>query len=139
MIFDPNFINEYNGVGVDVDGYYGPQCMDLMHLYIADCLGLPTMLFSADTAYNAFVNANDPRFDKIINNYNDPNQIPSKGDIMFWKPNIKGITGSAGHVAIFKDGKLGENKFTSLDQNFPTGSVTHLQSHTYDGVAGWLH
>lgn len=131
------FINEFNGIGVDEDGYYGAQCMDLMHLYLYQ-IGFPLGLFAAGTAYQAFTNANDPRFEKIMNDPSDPNQIPLPGDIMFWKPNVVGVTGSAGHVAILYKAQQGINKFTSFDQNYPTGSVSHLQDHSYSGVAGWL-
>lgn len=131
------FINEFNGIGVDEDGYFGAQCMDLMHLYLYQ-QGFPLGLFAADTAYQAFAYANDPRFEKIMNDPNDPNQVPLPGDIMFWFPNVKGVTGSAGHVGILYKAQQGVNKFTSFDQNYPTGSVSHLQDHSYAGVAGWL-
>ena len=129
MTFD-EFIKKYDGKEVDTDGYYGGQCMDLMHQYIVDVLNLPLSLFAAPTAYQAYQNANDPHFDKIANS---PTGVPEKGDIVFWNTGI----GSAGHVAIFISGDA--NNFTSFDQNFPTGSFCHKQTHTYKSVAGWLH
>lgn len=129
MTFD-EFVAKYNGQEVDTDGAYGGQCMDLMHQYIVDCLGYDLALFAAPTAYEAFKNANDSRFDKILNT---PDGVPQKGDIIFWNTGI----GSAGHVAIFIEGDT--NRFTSFDQNWPTGSFCHVQEHTYKSVAGWLH
>lgn len=137
MISFQQFRDKYNGKGVDWDGYFGDQCMDLMHYYIVEVLGLSGNILAAPTAYQAYVNG-DPNFEKIANDFNDPNQVPSNGDIMFWQPNVAGVTGSAGHVSIFVDGQVGVNSFNSFDQNFPTGSLCHIQNHTYKGVAGWL-
>lgn len=125
-----DFIIKYNGKGIDFDGYYGDQCMDLMHQYCVDVLGLPGILFAAPTAYQAYQNANDSRFTKIDNS---PTGVPTNGDIIFWNTSI----GSAGHVAVFINGDA--NSFTSFDQNWPTGSLCHEQAHNYKGVAGWLH
>ena len=39
MTFD-EFIAKWNGKGIDLDYAYGDQCMDLMHQYIVEVLGL---------------------------------------------------------------------------------------------------
>lgn len=124
------FVSKYDGKEIDTDGYYGGQCMDLMHKYLQDIYNLPLSLFAAPTAYQAFQNASDSRFEKV---FNTPTGVPQKGDIVFWNTGI----GSAGHVAVFLSGD--QNNFTSFDQNFPTGSLCHKQTHTYKSVAGWLH
>jgi hypothetical protein len=126
------FFEYYNGKYIDLDNFPKDnpyQCMDEMHRYIVDVLGLPMSLFAAPTAIVAWNNANDDRFEKIINDPNNPNQVPPEGAIIFWKTN---------HVAIVIEAKVGENKFTSLDQNYPTGSPCHIQEHTYSNIAGWL-
>ena len=79
MTFD-EFIKKYDGKEVDTDGYYGGQCMDLMHQYIVDVLNLPLSLFAAPTAYQAYQNANDPHFDKIANS---PTGVPEKETLYF--------------------------------------------------------
>lgn len=129
------------GKGIDYDGWYGDQCVDEMNQYLKDVCGIssPIQAFPGQTAYEIYQKANNSLFDKIDNNPNDPNQIPSYGDIIFWKANISGVTEDAGHVAVFLRGQAGVNKFTSLDQNYPTGSLVHEQEHTFQGVAGWLH
>lgn len=124
------FVATYDGKEIDTDGAYGGQCMDLMHQYLLDVYNLPLSLFAAPTAYAAYQGANDPRFTKTANS---PTGVPEKGDLVFWNTGI----GSAGHVAVFLEGDV--NTFTSFDQNFPTGSLCHKQSHTYKSVAGWLH
>lgn len=126
-----DFINKYNGHGLDFDGVYGYQCLDLMHGYITEVLGLSGSVLAAPTAYQAYVNG-DPNFTKIGNTLE---AIPQAGDIMFWTPNVDGV-GSAGHVAVFISGN--NTSFLSFDQNWPEGSVCHEQPHNYNAVAGWL-
>lgn len=126
------FKTKYEGRSIDFDGWYGAQCVDEMNQYLVDVLGItnPIQAFPGATAYEIYTNANNPQFDKIANT---PTGVPQVGDIVFWDTSI----GSAGHVAIFLSGDA--NSFTSLDQNWPTGSVVHEQKHDYNGVCGWLH
>lgn len=133
MSFD-DFIGKWNDKGIDFDGYYGDQCMDLMHQYCVEVLGITDgNVLAAGYAKDVYLNFDNvsghDKFDKIANT---PTGVPNKGDIIFWGTGI----GVAGHVAIWLDGNI--NNFRSFDQNFPTGSKCHLQSHTYAGVLGWL-
>lgn len=133
MTFD-EFISKYTGKPVDFDGYYGVQCMDLMHQYHYDVLGLKdARTLAAPLARNVYENFNSmvgkEYFEKIANT---PTGVPQKGDIMFWNNSV----GDAGHVAIFISGD--ENNFKSFDANWPVGTNPHVQSHTYAGVYGWL-
>ncbi len=135
ITFDPDFINKWNGKGIDFDGYYGDQCMDLMHQYIVEVLGYTDgRILAAPTAKDVYLNFNNmfgkEYFTKIDNT---PTGVPQKGDIVFWNAS-PGNT--AGHVAIFKDGDV--NAFNSFDQNYPTGSKCHIQNHNYNYVLGWL-
>lgn len=126
------FINRYNGKYVDTDGAYGGQCMDLMHQYCVEVLGIQDLSIlaapSAQAVWNTFSTVKGHElFEKIENT---PTGVPQEGDIMFW------INLPYGHVAIFHDGDA--NKFKSFDQNYPTGSPCHIQDHTYANVGGWL-
>jgi len=131
MTFD-EFITKYNGKGIDFDGWFGDQCVDLMNQYVLEVLGVanPSSVLPGDTAYHIYQNAKDPRFTKVPNT---PTGVPQKGDIVFWDTTL----GPAGHVAVFITGDT--TNFTSFDQNFPTGSLCHSQNHSYNSVAGWLH
>ncbi len=140
------FVNAQLGEAVDVDGYpdYNKyQCVDLMHLYIGDVLGVPrddhnirgnayAIYQSIGTSKTIRSGSRTVRLDKIVNDTNDPNLIPQKGDIVFWN------NGKYGHVAIFLSGD--GYSFTSLDQNWPEDSKVHKQSHNYTNpaVVGWL-
>lgn len=137
------FISTYNGKGVDFDGVYGNQCVDLMNQYLHDVCSIPNpiQVFPGATALQIYHNANKANFQKITNT---PTGVPSPGDIIFWEE-YPGLISSAGHVAIFISGDA--DQFISFDQNFPTQEdasgngigFAHQQNHNYVGVIGWLH
>src|SRR3990167_3818236 len=122
-----DFIAKYNGKGIDFDGAYGFQCMDLAHRYAIDVVGkdIPAVPAAKDE-WNKTISG----YDKIKNT---PDGLPQKGDIVIWGTDI----GAYGHIAVFLEGNL--TTFTSFDQNWPVGSLCHKQSHNYKGVLGWFH
>jgi N-acetylmuramoyl-L-alanine amidase len=122
-----DFIAKWNGKGIDVDDYYGFQCFDLAHRYAIDCVGID---IPGKPAAKDLWDCEIDGYDKIANS---PTNVPSKGDVIIWGTAI----GAYGHVAIFVSGNA--DSFTSLDQNWPVGSVCHLQPHNYTGVLGWFH
>lgn len=108
--------------GVDTDGYYGQQCMDLYNYYCNNVLGIQNV--GADCAKNILNNINIMNNVKRINNY--PEFIPQKGDIAVW-------TGTKyGHVAIC----LGEGDrqvFKTIDQNWDYDKRLLTEEwHNYD-------
>ncbi len=132
MLFD-DFIKKYTGVGVDTDGYYGGQCMDLMHRYCVDVLGLADLrILAFANAKGVYLNFNNvfghDLFEKIDNT---PTGVPLKGDIVFYG------NGPDGHVDMFIQGDV--NSYRSFSQNLPTGSKSNVINHpNYNGVLGWL-
>lgn len=135
-----SFIARWKGQPTDFDGAYGYQCVDLMRRYAEDVLGLNAELPKGN-AYSIFDNANSSKFEKI---FNKANNIPLKGDIIFWKEAAS--NGNAGHVAIFIKGDV--KSFASFDQNYckaGDGSgkgdcAPRTVTHKYtEGVVGWLH
>lgn len=127
MTFD-DFIKKYDGQGIDFDGSYGFQCVDLYRQYCKESLGFPQSppVEGAKDIWNTYLK------DKFTATENTPTGIPTKGDIIIWGTGL----GKYGHVSVFIDGTA--SKFNSFDQNYPTGSKCHIQSHTYKGVLGWL-
>lgn len=122
------FKNKYIGKGIDFDNYYGFQCMDLAEQYNKEVVGAIKI---AGNAKDAWVNYDKTKYDRIKNT---PSGIPQKGDIVIWGA----MPGNPyGHIAIFDNGDI--MKFISLDQNWPVGTITHLQPHNYNYVLGWLH
>lgn len=122
-----NFLNQYNGKYVDFDGVYGAQCFDLVNKW-STALGYRP--FTGLYAYGIF--------DQPQGNYtqirNSPTAVPQAGDIIVWNSRYGG---GFGHTAI-ATGVGDTNSFESFDQNYPTGTSSHLVRHSYDGVIGWL-
>jgi len=123
-----DFINKYNGKGIDYDKYYGYQCMDLYQQYNKEVVGAPSIPSAA--AADVWTNYPKDYYEKIANG---PSNAPQFGDVIIWK---KAANLPYGHIAVCKTADA--NTFTSFDQNWPTGSVCHLQQHNYTNVQGWL-
>ena len=142
VIFD-QFKSIWNGKYNNYDGLYGRQCTDLMRQYVKDVHGYEpyTAIPTTGAAKNIFNNFKSNKyFTKILNT---PNNVPKKGDIIFWGWYVT-VTGPDGHVAIYDTGDV--FTFTSFDQNYPTGQpckfVKHGSNkflHGYRGCLGWLH
>lgn len=129
------FIAQYTNQTIDTDGAYGGQCMDLMHKYCQDVLGIQNLaVLAAPAAKDVYLNFNNVTgHDLFTKTDNTPTGVPLKGDIIFWGTGL----GPYGHVAVFVEGNV--DNFRSFDQNFPTGSKCHVQNHpNYGGVLGWL-
>lgn len=126
MSFD-QLISTWSGRLCDVDGFFGGQCMDLAHRYAIDCVGkdLPAKPAAKDL-WNVTIDG----YDKVKNT---PEAVPQKGDIIIWGTEV----GAYGHIAIFVEGDA--MSFRSFDQNWPVGTVCHIQNHNYTGVLGWFH
>jgi hypothetical protein len=138
-----DFLEKYNGKQVDFDGVYGFQCMDLMHQYIVDVLGLTDgRILSAYFARYVFEN-----FDTIFGHEyferidNTPDNMPIEGDIVFYKAPLGkftddyGVIQYAGHVAVCVSATL--NKMTLFEQNYDA-PICHINEHTYGYCLGWL-
>ena len=136
MDFD-SFFNQYNGqpnVG-DTDANKG-QCVGLVEVY-TDALNIPHTWGNATDLFN---NADPTYFKKTVNNPNDLNQFPAKGDILVisgkFNPNPDGSDGD-GHTGIVWTA-TGTN-VTLFEANDPFGSAPHLQDYSeYPDVIGWL-
>ena len=139
------FVNGNNGVCVDMDGFYGCQCVDLMRSFFQQVLKVPSPS-SSGSAYSIYAGVSGSitltsgtrkvRLDKIANT---PTGVPLKGDIVFWST---AVGSGYGHVAIFLSGDA--SSFISFDQNWPSGNLTigspaAKVTHNYNNVVGWLH
>jgi len=130
------FVERWLGKKADYDGHYGGQCVDLFRYYVDEVLGFdqPFPVQGAKDFWYHFDtdNALNGKFTRIENT---PDAIPQKGDVVIWDA---WSTNEFGHVAIFLEGNV--DRFTSLDQNYPTLNVVTKTSHTYlrPKVLGWL-
>lgn len=107
--------------GVDTDGYYGKQCMDLYNYYCNNVLGVQNV--GADCAKNILYNQNVLNAVDVIENY--PEFIVQKGDIVVFR-NI----GQYGHVAICL-GPADLNGFKCIEQNWSNTRQLEEVWHDY--------
>lgn len=121
-----DFIAKYEGKGIDEDGGYGFQCVDLVNQYVKEVLRLSRWSGNAVDKWTNYPKGDYDRFD------NTPSAVPLPGDIIIWG---KGA-GPYGHIAVVVSANV--NNFVSFDQNWPLGSVCRKVTHTYGNVLGWL-
>lgn len=130
------FLNEWNGKIIPFVNVPTGSCMAVAHQFILEVFGItdPLIIFG-EFAYMVYTNfANLPAANYFTLVANTETNVPSSGDIP-----IFGQTADTpeGHICVFVSGDV--NSFQSIDQNYPTGSAVHLQTHTYTGLLGWLH
>lgn len=124
------FVTKYNGKGIDYDGHYGFQCVDLYRKYVQEVLNYPQSpgVSGAKDIWNSYL---QEYFTRVANT---PDGIPEPGDIMIWGDTY----GPYGHVAVVTKATL--TTFTCFSQNDPTGSLCGEKLYrTYKPVLGWLH
>lgn len=114
---------------VQSPGGIGGQCVDLVNMYLLDCLQLSEQRLDATDWRNVTL----PRLSWVNN---APRNYPDLGDIVVWSPSSKAKIGPQGHIAICMAADV--NRLLTLDQNWPEGSAVSLVWHSYVAVAGWL-
>lgn len=129
------FFARYNGKGLDYDGLYGNQCVDLIEYYLQDVFGMGPFYANAKDWYYNFGGNLAKRFERITNNPNNYNQVPKHGDIIIWNGSLPG-SGGYGHIAIF-DAVVSPGTFRSFDQNWG-GMYCHFVNHNWNYILGWL-
>lgn len=108
--------------GIDKDGAYGKQCMDLYNYYCQQVLELIGNT-GADVAKHIL--NNKYVLDNVITINNTPSFIPQKGDIAVFTGN------ASGHVAICL-GQADLDTFKTLDQNWVSQKLTEeIHNYTY--------
>lgn len=130
MITLQQFIDKWTGKGIDYDGHYGFQCVDLYRQYVQEVIGVPQSpgVTGAKDIWDSYL---PEYYDKIANT---PDGVPLPGDIMIWGTKY----GQYGHVAVVVSANL--SSFTCFSQNDPVGSLCGLKKYTaWGSVLGWLH
>lgn len=125
------------GKGIDYDGYYGYQCMDLAAAYI---------MYVTDNKYRTWGNA----IDAIRNSFgsyatiikNTPSFVPKAGDVVVW---TTGNFSTYGHIAIVLNGNPGGDlqTITVIEQNFLGGGASFtematVRTHDYTGITHFI-
>jgi surface antigen len=123
------FKNKWLGKGIDYDGYYANQCMDVYRMYVKEVLQAKQSP-SVKGAKNVWDTYLPEVFDRISNTSTG---VPKQGDVMIWD------VGTYGHIGIVDSAT--QTKFTTFEQNWTEGNgsgVTELRTHYYKNVLGWL-
>jgi hypothetical protein len=121
------FVATYQGKRVQAPGGLGGQCVDLSELWRLN-LGMPRVFRNA-ADFVALAIAG------MVWIPNTPTNAPQPGDVVVWNRNA---SMPEGHIDVAVSG-ITSMTFTGFDQNWPLGSVAHLQAHGYWDVAGWHH
>lgn len=143
MLPVPGWAEQVLGQSIDMDGWYGAQCVDLFHSYLDTALGIPYPHGFTGNAYRIFQEAADTtvktshRLGRVtfIKHIYRAGAVPQAGDVVFWS------APDPGHVAIVLSADA--KTLTTMDQNWvnssasgsPAARVVHPH---YNHVAGWL-
>jgi hypothetical protein len=128
------FFAKYEGKGLDYDGSYGFQCVDVFKAYNKEVIGGPAVKGNAIDYWSNFPQSYYRQVKNTASNF------PLIGDVVIWGTAV----GQYGHIAICKEAT--KDAFTSFDQNWPVNvdvngnglGVCHFQPHNYNGLLGWL-
>lgn len=101
------FFLKYNDVGIDDDGAYGNQCMDVYARYQREVFGGVQGAEFAKLVPNSY---NKNYFTLVKNS---PSYVPKKGEVAVF------TWGTFGHIAIVAGGCT-TNKLVTFGQNYPT-------------------
>ncbi len=133
MTFD-EWVKKNIGKGIDYDGVYGVQCVDLAKHYIKNVLGIaPQSIGNAIEYYNKRKTS-----EYLTENFkwidNTPEFIPKKGDLCVFTSKS-----GNGHISV-ATGEGTTSYFYSYDQNFPKAKhePMTLIKHTYTSFLGVL-
>ena len=132
-----DFVNKYNGVHIDEDGYYGAQCWDVSARYareVVGCPSFPTGSGGAEGLFRLFQAPIPQYFDRIANDPNDPNQLPAPGDVIVWQASF---SPPYGHTAVVISADSSGPTVLEQNGNNP-GGVAYIKKRNWVGVSGWL-
>lgn len=134
------------GVGMNPDGAYGYQCVDLANQYAMDIFGIPwrTAMTGVTGARQLLDAASDEYFIRTDNDPNNPNLIPKAGDLVVFNGTGFGPNSinPYGHVALVVSADV--NGMDVIQQDgFTNTRPAHKARLPYVGVgtgpvSGWL-
>lgn len=133
MTFD-EWVKKNVGKGIDYDGAYGVQCVDLAKHYIKNVIGItPESIGNAIEYYNKRKSS-----EYLTKNFrwidNTPEFIPKKGDLCVFTSKS-----GNGHISV-ATGEGTTSYFYSYDQNYPKAKhePMTLIKHSYTSFLGVL-
>lgn len=133
MTFDV-WVKANLGKGINYDGVYGVQCVDLIKHYVKNVLGITPQSIGNAIEYYRKRNISAYLTNNFVWYSNTPSFIPQKGDICVFTSKS-----GHGHVSI-ATGEGTTRYFYSYDQNYPKAKhepMTKIK-HTYGSFLGVL-
>jgi hypothetical protein len=128
------FVNKYNGKGIDFDGQFGNQCMDLAAKFVQEVWGHSGWDIARGFAYQVWTQFDSLPVSKYAHRVpNTPTGVPPEGALMVWGQGI----GSAGHISVVRGGS-NTNVFQSFDQNWNGHQYCEPVLHSYNHIYGWI-
>lgn len=128
------FVAKYNGKGINFDGYFGNQCMDLANQFVQEVWGKSGWDIARGFAYQVWTEFNSLPVSKYATRVpNTPTGVPPAGALIVWSTGV----GPAGHIAV-TTGVGNTNTFQSFDQNWNGHQYCELVTHNYNHVYGWI-
>jgi len=123
------FKDKWIGKGIDYDGHYGAQCVDVYRMYCKEVLEIPQSP-GVQGAKNIWTTYLKEHFTRIKNT---PTGVPKQGDVIIWgmKP--------YGHVGICDSAT--DKTVTCFEENWTAlngKGVSEIRRHNYNNVLGWL-
>lgn len=124
------FVKKWIDKGIDFDGRYSYQCVDLYRQYVKEVLGYPQSpgVVGAADIWTTYLK------DYFTAIPNTPTGVPKSGDIVIWN---KKMGGGYGHVAIVLSATV--NSLEVFEQDGSINSTARLKVYKYTNVYGWLH
>lgn len=132
------FIQKYDGVHINEDGYYGAQCWDVAARYareVVGCPSFPTGSGGAEGIYRFFTSPINKYFTRVANDKNNPDQLPPKGAIIVWNGTF---SAPWGHIAVVINAT--QAGIDVLEQNGDNpGGYAYITKRTWHkAIDGWL-
>lgn len=133
------------GKTLDVDASSGAQCVDTVKSWFEYATGVSWKTANLwGNAKDLFTNANSAYFDKIVNDHNNPNQVPQQGDIMVFAASPESGYASTyqnpyGHTAVV-DGASSDGLVLIQQDSSENQPVVRQKNRAwrYTRCIGWL-
>ena len=129
-----DFVNKYNGVKVDYDGYFGAMCVDLFRQYCADVLNIEHT-GAVEGAKDLFLNYDKmPKEKKYFSRVKHTlDRKYKEGDVLVWDGTA---SNKYGHVALLMCEMSGD--FVVFEQNGFKQDGAKIALRTRENLLGAL-
>lgn len=137
------WLAQVEGQFIDIDKYYGSQCVDVTMHYVQYLFNKPwAEIMGRGDAKDMWRTFNLAYFDKIPNEKGNPNQVPQAGDIVVWDATNTNIYGHIA-VCIAADANklvlMEQDGFIDRDNNGNADGVTYRKTRYWSSnILGWF-